>query len=161
MQKEFTQSILYTSSGGFATPMNASLPHRLAGHTRHAVEFVGIEHDVGIGHPGHLALARAHVRSRHIYRWSDKIFAHEFCRVSAGDAFQFLDIIVAWIQSNSTFGSAKRDVDNSTLQRHERRKRRYFIEIDIWRKANTAFCGYPVVRMLGAISAEDLYFTSD
>src|SRR2546425_1998624 len=96
MPKEFTQSILYTSSGGFATPVNASLSHRLAGHTRHAVEFVGIEHDVGIGHPGHLALARAHVRRRHIHRWPNKIFAYELCRVTAGGAIAVVAIRDAW-----------------------------------------------------------------
>src|SRR5215475_6419850 len=124
MAKEFTQGILYTPSGSFGTPLNTALPHRLAGHTRQAIKFVGIEHDVSIGHPGHLALARAHVRRRDIYRWPDKIFAHELCRVTASDAFQFLDIILAWVQSNSAFGAPKRDVDNSTFQRHERCERR-------------------------------------
>src|SRR5262249_7778581 len=116
--KELAQGILYPSSGGFGAPMNTTLRHRFASDAGHALEFVGMQHAIGVGYPGHLALAGAHVRCRHIHRWPNKIFAHQFCGIAAGDAFEFLDLIGTRIQSDGALGAAKRDVDNGALESH-------------------------------------------
>ena len=161
MTKEFPQGILYAPSRSFVTPTDAALPHRLASDTRQAVEFVGMQHDIRIGYPGHLALARPHIRCRDVHSRSNKIFAHEFCGITARDALQFVNLIGAWIQSNGAFRPAKRQVDDGALQGHQGCQRRHFIEVDVRGKADTALGRDTVMRMLSTIGMEDLHFTAD
>ena len=120
-----------------------------------------MQHDIRIGYPGHLALARPHIWCRDVHGWSNKIFAHEFGGVTARDAFQFLDFISAWIQSNSAFGPTKREVDDGALQCHQGCQPRHFVEIDVRCKANTTLGGYTVMRVLSTIGMEDLHFAAD
>src|SRR2546427_8190359 len=94
-----TDAKLNTASGCFAPAVNAALSHRLSRAAGKIIDPAGIERIVSIGHPGHLTLACADIRTRYIFSRAHVLFSYEFGCKSARDFLELLFVIFFWIEA--------------------------------------------------------------
>src|SRR5690606_1057171 len=113
-------SIKDTESGSFYSAMNTPLRNGLTCHTSQCVKVVGVERSVGIRNPTHLSAARTVIRSGNIYAGTNEILLAQLGSIPASDAFQIRDTVLAGINLNASFGTAKRNIDHRTFISHQR-----------------------------------------
>ena len=123
MAKELAQRVLHAAARGLDPAVDAARMARLAGDAGLCVDVVGMQPLVGIGHPGHLAFARAHVGGGHVLAGRDQVPARQFIGEAAGDAFQLVLVPGAGVDAQPPLGAAEGHLDQRAFVGHQRGQR--------------------------------------
>jgi hypothetical protein len=108
---------------------------------------------VGVHHPRHRLLVRAHVRRGDVDLRTDE--RNQLLRVAPRHALQFTDGKLTRIAGHAAFGSAIRQAGQSTFPAHPHRQRRHLAERHVMVKAHAALRRSEREMMLHAIAHED------
>ena len=125
-----------SAAGGFAASARSADVDGLAGNARrHRLPHV---HGVGIHHPRHDLFVGIDVRGRNIFFWSDEF--NQFGSIAPRHALDFAHRHLVGIANYAALRPAERDVDYGALPGHPTGQGAHFIERDIRRVADAAFC---------------------
>src|SRR6185437_7497031 len=138
-----------------------TLAQRLTGYTTQRIDLARPHAHIGIQDPRHLTLARTIVRSGNIRARADKILFDKFRSIPPRDLLQLIRRIFLGIDADAALGAPKWDIDNSALERHERRQRHDLVEVDTGSKTNAPLTRGLVMRMLNPVGLDDLYLIPD
>ena len=111
---------MHAAPGGFGSPGNAAGIDRLSGHAGLPVDIGGVHAFVLIRDPGHLTLARAHVRGGHVLGRVDKVAFDQLIGETAGDLLQFVVVPIARIDAQPALGAAERRLYQGAFVGHQR-----------------------------------------
>src|SRR6185437_16985834 len=125
-----------TQTRSLATAAYTTLAHRLTGYTTQRIDLARPHAHIGIQDPRHLTLARTIVRSGNIRARADKILFDKFRSIPPRDLLQLIRRIFLGIDADAALGAPKWDIDNSALERHERRQRHDLVEVHTGSKTN-------------------------
>lgn len=135
---EVVQPVEHTTSGGGHTAVNAALVDRLAGNARVRINIQMADRlGVRVRNPGHLALARSHVRGRHIDARADEALLGQLQRETAGNLLQLMLGVLAGIDLDTGLGATERYIHTGALERHQRGQGFHFIARHVQRETNT------------------------
>src|SRR6187455_1678036 len=110
---------------------------------------------VGICHPGHFALTGTNVRPGHVFSRSDKSLLDQLGSVAPGDPLDLSWRVVLRIESNASFGSTERNIDDGAFVCHQRRKSHDFVRAHHLAEPGPALYRFGVMAVLCTPSLKD------
>ena len=142
-------------AGRLAAAGDAVQGDGFAGDAAPVVDVFGVQHAVGVGDPGHFALAGAVVGRGHIDGRADEVFLVEFDGEASGDALDEIGVALVRIDADAALCAAEGDIDERALERHQGGQAHHLALADHRAVADAAFGGQAVVGVFGAVGLDD------
>lgn len=153
-------AIIHAKPGAFGASSNAALVDEFASGASFRVDFGFATHLlVGVEDPGHNLLVRSHVWAQAVNLGSNEAFLVEFHCVLASDAFQLCLGVLLRVNLDTTFGTAKWNLGDLKLERHERRERHTLLNVDFFSESCAALNWQTVMLVLGTVADNVLDLT--
>ena len=124
----------------------------LAGRACEIVDVTPVQCVEGVGDPGHLAFAGAHVWGGNIDAGSDEVLAGKLGGEAARESLERFFGVEARVDADAALGTTKGDVDDRAFVRHESGERHDFVGGDVFAVTDAAFERLLVVAVLGTPS---------
>ena len=147
-------SVVDAQARRFGAAGNAVQRDRLAGDGAPVVDVFRMQDAVGVGDPGHLALAGAVVRGGHVDRRSDEVFLVQLDGEPAGDPLDELRGAVVGVNADAALCAAEGDIDERAFEGHQRGEAHDLALADHRAVADAALGGQPMVGVLGAVGLD-------
>ena len=154
--EKLLQGVLHPAPGRLDPALNAPRIDRLAGDAGAIIDIGGVHALVLIGHPGHLALAGAHVRGRHVLRRVDQVALDQLIGKAPGDQLKLVLFPLARINPQPAFGATKRRLDQRAFIGHQRRQSLDLVLIDAHGIADAALDRLHMFGMHAAIAGKGM-----
>ena len=152
----FADHIEHPAAGGLDTAADPAVAHRLAGHAAERVELAGAEGGVGIGDPGHLAGAGAHVGGGDVEAGADEVLLDQLEDVAPGDPLQLAGGVGLGGDPHPALGAAEGHIHQGALPGHEGGEGLDLVGVHVGGVADTPLAGELVVAVLGPPGVDHL-----
>lgn len=109
------------ATGGRDASVNAALVDGLASDTGMGIDVqVADGLGIGIGNPGHLTLASAHIGGGHIDAGANEALLGQLKGEATRDLLQLMLRVLLGVDLQAGLGTAERHIDAGTLEGHQR-----------------------------------------
>ena len=151
-------AVVDAEAGGFGAAGDAVQGDGFAGDAAPVVDVFRMQDAVGVGDPGHFALAGAVVGGGHIHGRADVVFLVEFDSQTAGDALDELGVALVRVDADAALCAAEGDIDEGAFEGHQGGEAHDLALADHGAVADAALGGQAVVGVLGAVGLDDFEF---
>mmetsp|Transcript_19408 Transcript_19408/g.22611 ORF Transcript_19408/g.22611 Transcript_19408/m.22611 type:complete len:362 (+) Transcript_19408:230-1315(+) len=154
--EHLSDSVVHSKSSRFVSTVDTSVTQELASNAAFSVDVsVTVDTRVGVLHPGHRLLVRAHVGSGHIDGRANEAFLCQLQCVSSGRTLDLATRVVTRVEPDATLGTAERDVSRRQLVSHESGQSFNLGDGYIVSISCATLHRQLVVRMLGSVASQN------